>query len=35
VARAIGDSTLEQMAAEMGVPFHPAAEKFWKDRGVI
>jgi TRAP transporter TAXI family solute receptor len=35
VARAIGDSTLEQMAAQMGVPFHPAAEAFWKDKGVI
>jgi hypothetical protein len=35
VAKAIGDSTLEQMATKMGVPFHPAAEAFWKDKGVI
>jgi uncharacterized protein len=35
VASAIGDTTLEQMAADIGVPFHPAAEAFWKDKGVI
>jgi uncharacterized protein len=35
VAKAIGDTTLEQMAADIGVPFHPAAEQFFKDKGVI
>ena len=35
VASAIGDTTLEQMAADIGVPFHPAAEQFFKDKGAI
>jgi uncharacterized protein len=35
VAKAIGDTTPEQMAADIGVPFHPAAEQFFKDKGVI
>jgi TRAP transporter TAXI family solute receptor len=35
VASAIGQTTLEQMGADIGVPFHPAAEAFWKDKGVI
>lgn len=35
VAKAIGDTTLEQMAADIGVPFHPAAEAFWKEQGVL
>ena len=35
VAKAIGDTTLEQMAADIGVPFHPAAEQFFKDQGAI
>ena len=35
VAKAIGDTTLEQMGADIGVPFHPAAERFFKDKGVI
>jgi uncharacterized protein len=34
VASAIGETTLEQMAADIGVPFHPAAEQFFKDKGV-
>src|SRR5690606_20615273 len=35
VASAIGQTTLEQMGADIGVPFHPAAEQFFKDKGVI
>ena len=35
VASAIGETTLEQMAADIGVPFHPAAEQFFKDKGAI
>jgi uncharacterized protein len=35
VASAIGDTTLEQMAADIGVPFHPAAEQFFKNKGAI
>jgi uncharacterized protein len=35
VASAIGDTTVEQMAADIGVPFHPAAEQFFKDKGAI
>jgi hypothetical protein len=35
VAKAIGDTTLEQMGADIGVPFHPAAEAFWKEQGVL
>lgn len=35
VARAIGDTTLEQMGADIGVPFHPAAEQYFKDHGVM
>jgi uncharacterized protein len=33
VAKAIGSTTLEQMGADIGVPFHPAAEQFFKDKG--
>jgi TRAP transporter TAXI family solute receptor len=35
VASAIGETTLEQMAADIGVPLHPAAEQFFKDKGAI
>jgi TRAP-type uncharacterized transport system substrate-binding protein len=35
VAKAIGSTTLEQMASDIGVPFHPAAEQFFKDKGAI
>jgi TRAP transporter TAXI family solute receptor len=35
VASAIGKTTPEQMAADIGVPFHPAAEAFWKEQGVL
>jgi TRAP transporter TAXI family solute receptor len=35
VAKAIGDTTPERMAADIGVPFHPAAEQFFKEEGVI
>jgi uncharacterized protein len=35
VAQAIGDTTLEQMGADIGVPFHPAAEQYFKDQGVM
>jgi TRAP transporter TAXI family solute receptor len=35
VAKAIGSTTLEQMAADIGVPFHPAAEQFFEDKGAM
>jgi TRAP transporter TAXI family solute receptor len=35
VAKAIGDTSLEDMAADIGVPLHPAAEEFWKEKGVL
>jgi uncharacterized protein len=35
VARAIGDTTLEEMAADIGVPLHPAAEAFWREKGAL
>jgi TRAP transporter TAXI family solute receptor len=35
VASAIGKTTLEQMAADIGVPMHEAASQFWKDKGVM
>ena len=35
VAKAIGDTTLEQMAADIGVPIHPAAAQYFKDQGVM
>jgi TRAP transporter TAXI family solute receptor len=35
VAKAIGDTTLEQMGGDIGVPFHPAAEQYFKDQGVM
>jgi uncharacterized protein len=35
VASAIGDTTVEQMGADIGVPMHPAAETFWTDKGVM
>jgi uncharacterized protein len=35
VAQAIGDTTLEQMGADIGVPFHSGAEQYFKDQGVM
>ncbi len=35
VAKAIANTTLEQMAADIGVPMHKAAEAFWKEKGVL
>jgi uncharacterized protein len=35
VASAIGETTLEQMAADIGVPFHPGAEAFFAEKGVL
>jgi hypothetical protein len=35
VAKAIGDTSLEEMGADIGVPFHPAAEQYFKDQGVM
>jgi TRAP transporter TAXI family solute receptor len=35
VAKAIGNTTMEQMGGDIGVPFHPAAEQFFKDKGVM
>ncbi len=35
VASAIGDTTPQQMAADIGVPMHEAAAKFWQDQGAL
>jgi TRAP transporter TAXI family solute receptor len=35
VAAAIGDTSKEDMAADIGVPMHPAAEAFWQEQGVL
>ncbi|MEM7022881.1 MAG: TAXI family TRAP transporter solute-binding subunit, partial [Pseudomonadota bacterium] len=35
VAKAIGNTTPEQMSADIGVPFHPAAEQYFKDKGLM
>ena len=35
VASAIGDTSLEEMGADIGVPFHPAAAQYFKDKGVM
>lgn len=35
VAKAIGTTSKEDMAADIGVPMHPAAEEFWKEQGVL
>jgi uncharacterized protein len=35
VAQAIGDTSVEQMAADIGVPMHAAAAKFWQDKGAM
>jgi len=35
VAKAIGNTSQEEMASDIGVPFHPAAEAFWQDKGVL
>ncbi len=35
VARAIGDTSLEEMAADIGVPLHAAAETFWQEKGAL
>jgi uncharacterized protein len=35
VAKAIGSTTLEQMGADIGVPFHTAAAQYFKDKGVM
>jgi TRAP transporter TAXI family solute receptor len=35
VAKAIGATSKEQMAADLGEPMHPAAEAFWKQQGVL
>lgn len=35
VATAIADTTPEEMAADVGVPMHPAAEAFWQEKGLI
>jgi TRAP transporter TAXI family solute receptor len=35
VASAIGDTSKEDMAADIGVPMHPAAEAFWQEQGVL
>ncbi len=35
VAKAIANTTLEQMGADIGVPFHAAAAQYFKDKGVM
>jgi len=35
VAKAIADTSLEQMGADIGVPMHDAAAKFWQDKGAM
>jgi len=35
VASAIGDTTTAQMAADIGVPMHPAAQAFWQEKGAM
>lgn len=35
VAKAIGNTTLEQMGGDNGVPMHEAAAAFWQDKGVM
>jgi len=35
VAKAISDTTLEQMGGDIGVPFHAAAAQYFKDKGVM
>ena len=35
VAAAVGSTSKEDMAADIGVPMHPAAESFWQEQGVL
>jgi TRAP transporter TAXI family solute receptor len=35
VAKAIGDTSQEQMAADIGVPMHEAAAQFWQEKGAM
>ena len=35
VATAVGQTSLEQMAADIGVPMHPGAEAFFKEKGAL
>jgi uncharacterized protein len=35
VAKAIGETSLEQMAADIGVPLHSGAEAFFTEKGVM
>jgi TRAP transporter TAXI family solute receptor len=35
VAKAIGNTTKEQMAADIGVPMHKAAAQFWQEQGAM
>jgi uncharacterized protein len=35
VATAIADTSQEQMAADIGVPMHEAAARFWQDKGAM
>jgi len=35
VAKAIGSTSQQQMAADIGVPMHDAAAKFWQDQGAM
>jgi uncharacterized protein len=35
VAKAVGETPLEQMAEDIGVPLHPGAEAFFQEKGVL
>ena len=34
IAKAIGDQKMADLAADIGVPFHPGAAKFYKENGI-
>ena len=34
ISKAMASLTVEEMATDLGVPFHPAAMEFYKERGV-
>lgn len=35
VAKAVGETPVEEMAADIGVPMHPAAEAFFQEKGAL
>ena len=34
IAKAVGDQNVADIGADIGVPFHPGAAKFYKEKGV-